>query len=43
MKAQTRSKLISVNPKFNDAKYLGLNTEPLPVERYLIEIGYPKV
>mgnify|MGYP001046172083 FL=1 len=41
MKLQNRSKLISVNPIFNKKEYLGVNTEPLPVERYLIEIQYP--
>jgi hypothetical protein len=43
MKLQNRSKLISVNPIFNKKEYLGVNTEPLPVERYLIEIQYPQV
>jgi hypothetical protein len=38
MKLQNRSKLISVNPIFNKKEYLGLKTEPLPVERYLVEI-----
>jgi len=41
MKMQNRSKLITVDPIFNRKEYLGINTEPLPVERYLIEIGYP--
>lgn len=43
MKLQNRSKLITVNPIFNKKEYLGKNTEPLPVERYLIEITYPQV
>ena len=41
MKQQNRSKLINVNPIFNKKEYLGINTEPLPVERYLIEMNYP--
>jgi len=32
-----------VNPIFNKKEYLGKNTDPLPVERYLIEISYPTV
>jgi hypothetical protein len=32
-----------VNPIFNRKENLGLKTEPLPVERYLIEIQYPQV
>ena len=43
MKLQNRSKLITVNPIFNRKEYLGKRTEPLPVERYLIEISYPSV
>ena len=43
MKLQNRSKLITVDPIFNRKEYLGMNTDPLPVERYLIEIGYPQV
>ena len=43
MKLQNRSKLITVNPIFNKKEYLGINTEPLPVERYLIEIQYPQI
>ena len=41
MKLQNRSKLITVVPIFNQKQYLGLKTEPLPVERYLIEIAFP--
>lgn len=43
MKSQNRSKLITVNPLFNRKEYLGKNTEPMPVERYLVEINYPEV
>ena len=43
MKRQNRSKLITVNPLFNRKEYLGKNTEPMPVERYLVEINYPEV
>lgn len=43
MKHQNRSKLITVNPLFNRKEYLGKNTEPMPVERYLVEINYPEV
>jgi len=43
MRLQNRSKLITVNPIFNKKEYLGKNTDPLPVERYLIEISYPTV
>ena len=43
MKVQNRSKLISVNPIFNNPEYLGSNTMPLPVERYLVELHFPKV
>ena len=43
MKSQNRSKLITVNPLFNRKEYLGKNTEPMPVERYLVEINYPDV
>jgi len=43
MRMQNRSKLITVNPIFNRKEYLGKNTEPLPVERYLIEVTYPQV
>ena len=32
-----------MDPLFNRPEYLGINTEPLPVERYLIEISYPSV
>lgn len=38
---QTRSKLINVDPMFN--QYCGINTKPLPVERYLIEWTWPIV
>jgi hypothetical protein len=43
LKLQNRSKLINVDPLFNKKEYLGKKTMPLPVERYLIEITYPKV
>lgn len=43
MKSQNKSKLITVNPLFNRPEYLGKNTEPMPVERYLVEINYPDV
>jgi len=43
MKLQNKSKLISVNPIFNNPEYLGSNTEPLPIERYLVELHFPKV
>ena len=32
-----------MDPLFNRPEYLGVNTEPLPVERYLIGISYPAV
>ena len=35
--------MITVNPLFNRKQYLGKNTEPMPVERYLVEINYPEV
>ena len=43
MKHQNRSKLITVNPLFNRKEYLGKNTDPMPVERYLVEITQPEV
>ena len=43
MQMQKRSKIINVDPIFNDPAYLGLGNKPLPPERYLIEIAYPKV
>lgn len=43
LKMQNRSKLITVDPLFNKKEYLGKQTQPLPTERYLIEISYPKV
>jgi len=43
LKAQKRSSLICVEPLFNQKKYLGMNTTPLPNEKYFIEIQYPKV
>ena len=42
MKLQNKSKLITVVPIFNQKQYLGLKTEPLPVERYLVEITFPQ-
>lgn len=32
-----------MDPLFNKKEYLGKQTQPLPTERYLIEITYPKV
>ena len=43
MKQQNRSKIINIEPLFNKPEYLGINTEPLPDERYLIELNYPQV
>jgi len=43
MKHQNKSKLIKVNPLFNRKEYLGKRTQPMPVERYLVEIIYPEV
>lgn len=43
VRVQNKSKLITINPIFNKKEYLGKNTEPLPVERYLIEINFPQV
>ena len=43
MSLQKRSKIINVDPIFNDPAYLGLGNKPLQQERYLIEISYPKV
>lgn len=41
MKLQNRSKIINVDPIFNQPQYLSKQSEPLPVERYLVEISYP--
>jgi hypothetical protein len=35
--------LLNVVPTFNKKEYLGKNTEPLPNERYLIEVNFPTV
>lgn len=43
LQLQNRSKLINVDPIFNKKEYLGKQTLPLPTERYLIEITYPKI
>lgn len=43
LKLQNRSKIINVEPLYNRKEYLGTNSMPLPVERFLIELTYPKV
>ena len=41
IKVQNKSKLVTINPIFNKKEYLGKNTEPLPIERFLIEMNFP--
>lgn len=43
IKVQNKSKLVTINPIFNKKEYLGKNTEPLPIERFLIEMNFPQV
>lgn len=43
MQLQQRSKLLKVDPIFNLPQYLGKHNEPLPEERFLIEITNPSV
>lgn len=43
LRCQGRSKLIQINPIFNQKEYLGINTVPLPEERYLLELCFPQV
>jgi hypothetical protein len=43
IKVQNKSKLVTINPIFNKKEYLGKNTVPLPIERFLIEMNFPQV